>query len=125
SVWIPGSYAPVHNQALFGTGNTAAIGPLRDPVNQPGVNNDGLYLDSTLALDPVTGRLAWHFQHQANGQLDLDWAFERMVVPLPLQADTQNVVATAGKQMIFDLLDPDPGKYVGSYDLGLQNLGRA
>jgi alcohol dehydrogenase (cytochrome c) len=122
SVWIPGSYDPVHNLALFGTGNTYDTGPLRNPVNQADINNDGLYLDSTLALDPVTGRLAWHFQHQANGQWDLDWAFERMVVPLPLKGDTQNVVATAGKQMIFDLLDPETGKYVGSYDLGLQNV---
>lgn len=122
SVWIPGSYDPVHNLALFGTGNTYDTGPLRNPVNQADVNNDGLYLDSTLALDPVTGRLAWHFQHQANGQWDLDWAFERMVVPLPLKGDTQNVVATAGKQAIFDMLDPETGKYVGSYDLGLQNV---
>jgi alcohol dehydrogenase (cytochrome c) len=122
SVWIPGSYDPVHNLALFGTGNTYDTGPLRDLVNQSGVNNDGLYLDSTLALDPVTGRLAWHFQHQANGQWDLDWAFERMVVPLPVKGDTQNVVATAGKQAIFDMLDPETGKYLGSYDLGLQNV---
>jgi PQQ-dependent dehydrogenase (methanol/ethanol family) len=122
SVWIPGSYDAVHNLALFGTGNTYDTGPLRNPVSQSGINNDGLYLDSTLALDPVTGRLAWSFQHQANGQWDLDWAFERMVLPLPLKGDTQNVVATAGKQMIFDLLDPETGKYVGSYDLGLQNV---
>jgi len=122
SVWIPGSYDAVHNLALFGTGNTYDTGPLRNPVNQSGINNDGLYLDSTLALDPVTGRLAWHFQHQANGQWDLDWAFERMVVPLPLKGDTQNVVATAGKQAIFDMLDPETGKYLGSYDLGLQNV---
>jgi alcohol dehydrogenase (cytochrome c) len=122
SVWIPGSYDPVHNLALFGTGNTYDTGPLRDTVNQSGINNDGLYLDSTLALDPVTGRLAWHFQHQANGQWDLDWAFERMVVPMPVKGDTQNVVATAGKQAIFDMLDPETGKYLGSYDLGLQNV---
>src|SRR3954471_8734500 len=122
SVWIPGSYDPVHNLALFGTGNTYDTGPLRTLVKQDGITNDGLYLDTTLALDPVTGRLAWHFQHQANGQWDLDWAFERMVLPLPVKGDTQNVIATAGKQAIFDLLDPETGKYVGSYDLGLQNV---
>jgi alcohol dehydrogenase (cytochrome c) len=121
SVWIPASYDPVQNLALFGTGNTYDTGPLRDLVAQRGVTNDGLYLDSTLALNPVTGKLAWHFQHQANGQWDLDWAFERMVVQLPINGDQQSVVVTAGKQMIFDFINPETGKYLSSIDLGLQN----
>jgi alcohol dehydrogenase (cytochrome c) len=121
SVWIPPSYDPVQNLALFGTGNTYDTGPLRDLVDQRGVTNDGLYLDSTLALDPVTGKLAWHFQHQANDQWDLDWAFERMVVQLPVNGDLQSVVVTAGKQMIFDFINPETGKYLSSIDLGLQN----
>jgi alcohol dehydrogenase (cytochrome c) len=121
SVWIPPSYDPVQNLVLFGTGNTYDTGPLRDAVDQRGVTNDGLYLDSTLALNPVTGKLAWHFQHQANGQWDLDWAFERMVVQLPVNGDLQSVVVTAGKQMIFDFINPETGKYLSSIDLGLQN----
>jgi alcohol dehydrogenase (cytochrome c) len=121
SVWIPPSYDPVQNLVLFGTGNTYDTGPLRDRVDQRGVTNDGLYLDSTLALNPVTGKLAWHFQHQANGQWDLDWAFERMVVQLPINGDLQSVVVTAGKQMIFDFINPETGRYLSSIDLGLQN----
>ena len=70
--------------ALFGPGNTYDTGPLRDLVAQEGVTNDALYLDSTLALNPDTGELVWHFQHQANGQWDLDWAFERQVMELPV-----------------------------------------
>ena len=58
SVWIPGSYDPVNNLALFGTGNTYDTAPLRDAIGPPGTNNDGLYLDTTLALDPDTGELA-------------------------------------------------------------------
>jgi alcohol dehydrogenase (cytochrome c) len=121
SVWIPPSYDPVQNLALFGTGNTYDTGPLRDLVGQGGVTNDGLYLDSTLAINPLTGKLAWHFQHQANGQWDLDWAFERMVVQLPVNGDLQNVVVTAGKQMIFDFINPETGKYLSSIDVGFQN----
>ena len=55
SVWIPGSYDPVHNLAFFAPGNTYDTGPLRNLINQPGVTNDALYLDSTLAIDPDTG----------------------------------------------------------------------
>jgi len=122
SVWIPGSYDPVQNLAFFAPGNTYDTGPLRTPVSQPGVTNDALYLDSTLALEPETGRLAWYFQHQANGQWDLDWAFERMVLQLPVKGDLKSVVVTGGKQMIFDIVETETGKYLSSIDLGLQNL---
>ena len=92
-------------------------------VNQPGVTNDALYLDSTLALDPDTGKLAWHFQHQANGQWDLDWAFERQVMQLPVNGDAaERRGRPAGKQMIFDIVEAETGKYLSSIDLGLQNV---
>ncbi len=127
SVWIPGSYDPVHNLAFFGPGNTYDTAPLRDPlVDRRDVTNDGLYLDSTLAVNPDTGQLVWHFQHQANGQWDLDWAFERQVMHLPVNGVMQSVVVTGGKQMIFDILETATGKYVSSIDLardwGLQNV---
>ena len=122
SVWIPGSYDPVNNLAFFAPGNTYDTGPLRDLVAQPGVTNDALYLDATLALNPDTGELVWHFQHQANGQWDLDWAFERQIVQLDVDGVTKRLVVTAGKQAIFDLLEADSGAYVSSIDLGLQNL---
>ena len=122
SVWIPGSYDPVHNLAFFGPGNTYDTGPLRDLVQQDGVTNDALYLDSTLALNPDTGELVWHFQHQANGQWDLDWAFERQVMDLSVNGEMKSVVVTVGKQAIFDILETATGKYVTSIDLGLQNV---
>ena len=122
SVWIPGSYDPVRNLAFFAPGNTYDTGPLRDLVQSDGVNNDALYLDSTLALNPDTGQLAWYFQHQANGQWDLDYAFERQVMQLRVGGAVRDVVVTGGKQMIFDILDVQTGKYLSSIDLGLQNV---
>lgn len=126
SFWIPGSFDPVQGLAFFAPGNTYDTAPLRNSVNQPGVTNDGLYLDSTLALDVDTGRLAWHFQHQANGQWDLDWAFERQIIELPVNGRMRRVVLTGGKQMIFDMVDAESGRYISSLDvgtkLGLQNV---
>ena len=122
SVWIPGSYDPVRNLAFFAPGNTYDTGPLRDLVQADGVTNDALYLDSTLALNPDTGQLAWYFQHQANGQWDLDYAFERQVMQLRVGGAVRDVVVTGGKQMIFDILDVKSGEYLSSIDLGLQNL---
>jgi alcohol dehydrogenase (cytochrome c) len=121
SVWIPGSYDPVNNVAFFAPGNTYDTGPLRDLVASDGASNDALYLDSTLALNPDTGKLVWYFQHQANGQWDLDYAFERQTMQLRVNGTTQRVVVTGGKQMIFDILEAASGKYLSSIDLGLQN----
>ena len=122
SIWIPGSYDPVNNLAFFGPGNTYDTAPLRDLIDQEGVTNDALYLDSTLALNPDTGELVWYFQHQANGQWDLDWAFERQVMELPFNGVMTRVVVTGGKQSIFDILEAETGRYLTSIDLGLQNV---
>ena len=120
SVWTAGSYDPALNLAFFGPGQTYDTGPLLHRVNQPGVSNDGLYTDSTIALNPDTGKLVWHFQHQPNDQWDLDWAFERQLIQLP--GVNKTVVVTAGKMAIYDALEADTGKYLFSMDLGLQNV---
>ena len=122
SVWIPGSYDPELNLAFFGPAQSADTKPLRDPSGQRGVTNDALYTDSTVALDPDTGKLAWHFQHQNNDQFDFDWAFERQIIKLPLFGETRSVIVTGGKQAIFDTLDAATGLYAASVDLGLQNV---
>src|SRR6185436_12176914 len=49
SVWNTGSYDPGSGLAYFGTGNTYDTGPLVKPSTAPGVTNDALYTDSTLA----------------------------------------------------------------------------
>ena len=122
SVWIPGSYDAELNLAFFGPAQTYDTAPLRAPSGAPGVTNDALYTDSTVALDPDTGKLVWHFQHQNNDQWDFDWAFERAIIKLPVSGDNRTVVVTGGKQAIFDTLDAANGLYASSIDLGLQNV---
>jgi alcohol dehydrogenase (cytochrome c) len=120
SVWVAGTYDPVRNLALFGPAPTYDTGPLRN-LAAGARSNDALYTNSTVALNPETGRLAWHFQHLRNDQWDFDWAFERTIVTLPVNGTQKTLVVTGGKQMIFDGLEADGGKYVFSIDLGLQN----
>ena len=110
SVWTPGSYDPGTGLAYFGTGNTYDTGPLVKPNGTPGVTNDALYTDSTLAIDPDTGTLVWHFQHHPNDQWDLDWAFERQLIRLPVNGETRTVTLTAGKIGIYDALDAKSGQ---------------
>jgi alcohol dehydrogenase (cytochrome c) len=122
SVWTAGSYDPQLRLAFFGPAQTYDTAPLQHPAKQRGVRNDGLYLDSTVALDPATGRMAWYFQHLPNDQWDYDWAFERQILQLPLGGKPTKLVITSGKLGIYDALDAASGKYAFSIDLGLQNL---
>jgi len=122
SVWTAGSYDPELNLVFFGPAQTYDTGPLLHPVNQPGLTNDALYTDSTLALNPETGELVWYFQHMPNDQWDLDWAFERQLIRLPVNGETRTLAVTAGKMAIYDAMDAATGGYVFSMDLGLQNV---
>ena len=122
SVWVAGSYDAALNLAYFGPAQTYDTGPLLHAVDKPGITNDGLYTDSTIALNPDTGKIVWHFQHQPNDQWDLDWAFERLLIKMPVNGVNRTVVVTSGKQAIFDALDAQTGKYIFSMDLGLQNV---
>jgi len=122
SVWTAGSYDPRLHLAFFGTGNTYDTGPLLHPIRKPGITNDGLYTDTTLALNPSTGRLVWHFQHVHNDQWDLDWAFEHQVIDLPFGGAMRHLVVTAGKMGLYEAMDAASGKFVFSKDLGIQNI---
>ncbi len=120
SVWTPGSYDPATNLLYFGIAQTYDTGPYRNAITQPGVTNDLLYTDSTVAINPDTGKLVWHFQHQPNDQWDYDWAFGRVLLKVP--GNTKTLVGTGGKQAIFDFVEADSGKYAFSFDLGVQDV---
>ena len=110
------------NLAFFGPAQTYDTGPLRNPADEGDVTNDGLYTDSTLAINVDTGKLVWFFQHQPNDQWDLDWAFERHVLPLRVDGVEKTLVVTGGKQAIFDAMEAATGAYAFSMDLGVQNV---
>jgi alcohol dehydrogenase (cytochrome c) len=122
SVWTSGTYDAQSNTAFFGPGNTYDTAPLRHPVATPGVTNDALYTNSTIALDPDSGTLRWHFQHMRNDQWDLDWAFERQIIQLPVGGRDRKLVITTGKVGIIDALDAQSGEYAFSFDMGFQTL---
>ncbi len=120
SVWTSGTYDAEAGLALFGTAQTYDTGPLR--FLKDGENNDALYTDATLALDPHTGELAWHFQHMPNDQWDLDWAFERVIGEIDIAGGRRRVIITSGKEGLFDVLDAETGRYLHTADTGIQNF---
>jgi alcohol dehydrogenase (cytochrome c) len=123
SVWTAGSYDPAANLIYFGTGNTYDTATLLMPQPYGGKSsNDGLYTESTVALNPDTGKLVWYYQHMKRDVWDLDWVFEQSLINLPVDGQQKHLLVTGGKIAVFDALDRNDGKYEFSKDAGLQNV---
>ena len=83
SPWMVGSFDPERRLVFWGTG---PAWPLVEELE--GIHGvDMLYTNSTLALDPDTGEMAWYFQHLPRDTWDLDHAFERMIVRTEVSPD--------------------------------------
>ena len=80
--WIPGSYDPGTGLVFYGT---AQAKPWSRDAR--GTDGDALYSNSTLALDPATGEMAWYFQHRPRDNWDRDHPFERILVETELAPD--------------------------------------
>jgi alcohol dehydrogenase (cytochrome c) len=76
SAWITGSYDPELNILYWPVGNP---GPDFDRHVRPG---DNLYTNTTLALDPDTGKMKFYFQYTPNDPYDYDGVNEVVLVDL-------------------------------------------
>ena len=103
--WIPGSYDP--ELGLFFIG-TAQAKPWVASSRGMTTRQDALYTNSTLALDPSTGRVQWYFQHAPGETLDLDIVYERVLVDV----DDEKWLFTIGKDGILWKLDRRTGAFV-------------
>jgi alcohol dehydrogenase (cytochrome c) len=113
-VWTSGSYDPERHLVYFGTGNTYNSGALLPKRSDEPGSNDALYTNSTLALDPDSGKLVWYYQHFNRDLWDLDWVFERTLLNLPVNGKRTDIVLASGKLAMFDVLDRESGKYLFS-----------
>lgn len=122
SVWHQGTYDPELNLVYYGVAPTYDTAGLVTPSEEPGVTNDALYTNSTIALNPETGELVWHYQHLANDQWDLDWVFERQIVSLNHDGEQIKAVMNMGKMGVLEALNAATGEYLFSIDPGTQNI---
>nr|WP_140404555.1 PQQ-binding-like beta-propeller repeat protein [Sphingomonas sp. CDS-1] len=122
AIWAAPSYDPETGLIYIGTSQTYNIATLMGPHGERSPANAGLYTDSTLALDPETGKLVWYYQHLDREVWDLDWAFERTIGTVTVKDQPRRAVMTVGKIGILDMLDARTGQYLGSYDIGYQYL---
>ena len=134
SPWMVGSYDPEQNLVFWGTG---PAWPLAEEL-QGIYDADLLYTNSTLALDPDSGEMAWYFQHLPRDSWDLDHAFERMIVRTEVSPDpavvpwinpnvragqTRKVLTgIPGKTGVVWTLDAETGEFLWARPTIFQNV---
>ena len=105
-VWITGSYDPQLDLTFWGT---AQAKPWVAASRGLTVADSSLYTNSTLALDPDDGNIVWYYQHVPGETLDLDEAFEKVLIDV----DGRRTLFTIGKHGILWRLDGKTGAFLG------------
>jgi alcohol dehydrogenase (cytochrome c) len=112
--WITGSYDPELKLTYWGTAQAKPWVPVSRHMS---IHDDGLYTNSTIALDVDTGELNWHFQHVPGEALDLDEVFERVLV----DRDGRKLVFSLGKYGILWKNDRVTGEFLDYTETVFQN----
>ena len=121
AIWVAGQYDPELNLTYWGTGSPSPW----STILRGTYDAKGLYMNSTLALNPDTGELVWHYQHIPADPYDQDYAFERIIAPVTFGGRTRKAVITVGKPGIFEAVDAATGEFLFARDPGAQNVATA
>jgi alcohol dehydrogenase (cytochrome c) len=113
--WIAGSYDPDLNLTYWGVAQSKPWNFLSRKLT---LLDNTLYANSTVALNPDTGKLAWYFQHAPAESFDLDEVFERILVDI----GDQKVSFNAGKAGVLWKLDRRNGKFLGYKEMVAQTV---
>lgn len=131
--WMPATYDPELDLIYIGTSVTSPA----PKFMLAGNDKKYLYHNCTLALDGKTGEIKWFYQHLVD-HWDMDHAFERMLVDLPVSPDVRSVpwrnprlksgerrsVVTGipGKSGVIYTLDRRTGEFLWARPTVFQNL---
>ena len=113
--WIAGSYDAARKLFFIGVSQAK---PWVAASRGMSPTDAALYTNSTLALDPKTGRIVWYYQHIPGETLDMEVGFERVLVDI----DKQPLLLTIGKDGILWKLDRAKGRFLGFTETIYQNL---
>jgi alcohol dehydrogenase (cytochrome c) len=105
-VWTTPSYDPDSDTLIFGTGEAQ---PWADPAFRPG---DDLYTNSTVALDPSTGKVKWYFQEVPQETWDYDTVNPKMLYDINYNGETRKVLGTFSRNGFFYTLDRNNGSFI-------------
>ncbi|MBV8271139.1 MAG: PQQ-dependent methanol/ethanol family dehydrogenase [Cupriavidus sp.] len=104
STWLGGTYDPQTGLVYFGTGNP---GPWNSHIRK----GDNLYSSSTLAIDPDTGKIVWHYQNTPNDGWDFDGVNEFVTFDM----DGRRVGGKADRNGFFYINDAKTGQLLNAF----------
>jgi acido-empty-quinoprotein group A len=102
--WMTGTYDPELNLLYWGTGNPNPV------LAGAGRKGDNLYTCSIVALNPDTGKLAWHFQPSPHDVHDWDAVQTPVLFDGEFHGQKRKLIAQASRNGYFFLLDRADGK---------------
>ena len=114
-VWMTGSWDPEMDLVFFGV---AQAKPWMSVSRGMSADDAALYSNSTLAIDPSDGRIVWYRQHVPGESLDMDEAFEQVLVDIV----GEPYLFTRGKSGILWKLDRRSGEFQGLRETTYQNV---
>ncbi len=104
ATWLGGSYDPKTGLVYFGTGNP---GPWNSHL-RPG---DNLFSSSTLAIDPKTGQIVWHYQTTPHDGWDYDGVNEFVTFDM----NGKRMGGKADRNGFFYVLDATNGQLKNAF----------
>ncbi|MES9979732.1 MAG: methanol/ethanol family PQQ-dependent dehydrogenase [Candidatus Thiodiazotropha sp. 6PLUC5] len=104
ATWQGGTYDTETDLIFYGTGNPA-------PWNAHMRPGDNLYSTSTLALDPDTGKISWHYQYTPNDGWDYDGVNELV----SFNTGGKKLAGHADRNGFFYVLDRTNGKLENAF----------
>jgi len=113
--WIAGSYDPELNIFYIGTSQAK---PWVAASRGMSPNEKALYTNSTLAMNPQTGKILWFFQHIQGETIDMEVGFERILADI----DDKKLLLTIGKDGILWKLDREKGNFIDLKETINQNI---
>jgi quinohemoprotein ethanol dehydrogenase len=110
TAWNGMAYDPELNLLYVGTGNAALFNwHERSPSG-----GDNLFLASILAIDPDTGRLAWHYQQVPRESWDYTATQPMILTDMEFDGAMRKVLMQAPKAGFFYILDRETGELLSA-----------
>jgi len=106
--WLVATYDPETDLIFMGTSNPS-------PWNSHMRPGDNLFSCSRLAIDPDTGKIAWHFQTTPHDGWDFDGVNEVVSFDYQENGKTIKAAATADRNGFFYVLNREDGAFIRGF----------
>ncbi|HEY7518634.1 MAG TPA: PQQ-dependent dehydrogenase, methanol/ethanol family [Methylomirabilota bacterium] len=115
AVWGIGSYDPKLNLLYYGTSNPSPWGAsVRGPDTHEYGQFTNLYTSTTLAINPDTGKLVWHYQSTPHDAWDYDGINELVLTDLSIDGTMTPVALKADRNGFFYVINRQTGKLISA-----------